>query len=269
MQTVSLSVERAAPNEIVRNGLVRLLGWRGLLFQSDPPTWDRWYWVRKHLATAADDVFVRTLDAGCGSGGFTLCAAAQGHHVLGLSFDDDANAMAERRAAILGLPHARFRTADLRRLDRLTAELGHFDQILCLETIEHLKDDEKLIRDLAGLLRPGGTLLLTTPTGEHRRLVGETLSATEDGGHVRWGYSLERLHELFRQAGLRPASEAFISGLISQQITNAARILAKLVGVRAAWAMTAPLRLLRILDRLLTRLVGYPWLSVAIVGVRE
>jgi len=269
MQSASLPVEREASSDLVRNGLLRLLGWRGLLLQSDPPTWDRWRWVRKHLAPAGDDLFVRTLDAGCGSGGFSLYAASRGHHVLGLSFDDDANAMAMRRAAILNLPHARFRTADLRGLDRLTGELGTFDQILCLETIEHLSDDDKLVRNLAALLRPGGRLLLTTPSIAHRGLVGEALSATEDGGHVRWGYSVERLRELLRCAGLEPVSEAYLSGIVSQQITNVARVLARTVGVRAAWAMTAPLRLLGVLDRPLTRLLNYRWLAVAIVGVRE
>ena len=40
------------------------------------------------------------------------------------------------------------------------------------------------------------------------------------------------------------------------------------LGLGAAWALMLPLRALVVLDRPLTRLLGYPYLSVALVGVR-
>jgi len=250
--------------EAVRDALVYLLGWPALVLQQDPPTWDRWRWLRSQLRSGS----LRTLDAGSGSGAFAIYAAERGNVVLGLSIDEAANTRAARRAALLGVRRVGFRRADLRQLDVIAPELGAFDQILCLETIEHVADDAKLVTDLAALLRPGGRLLLTTPSAEHRPLVGESLSATEDGGHVRWGYSAARLRELLAGAGLELISEQYLSGIVTQSITNASRLLARSLGPHAAWVLTTPLRPLAWLDRPVTKLLRLPWLAVAVVGVK-
>lgn len=258
----------AAPSrnlrELVKDCLVHLLGWPALLLQQDPATWDRWLWLRHQLRDGA----LRTLDAGCGSGAFSIYAAERGNVVLGLSFDEEANTRATRRAALLGVRRVGFRTADLRQLDVIAPELGAFDQVICLETIEHILDDAKLVRDLAALLRPGGRIYLSTPFIEHKALVGETLSQVEDGGHVRWGYSAAQLGTLFAGAGLELVSQGYMSGVVSQKITDLSRRLAGLVGPHAAWVITAPLRVFRRLDRPLTRLFKYPYLAVGVVGVK-
>lgn len=260
----SLRAHASGFRESVRDTLIYVLGWPALLLQQDPATWDRWLWLRHHLRSGA----LRTLDAGCGSGAFSIYAAERGNVVLGLSFDETANVRAARRAAMLGVRRVGFRTADLRQLDALAAELGCFDQIICLETIEHLLDDAGLVANLSGLLRPGGRLYLSTPFAGHKPLVGETLSQTEDGGHVRWGYTVEQLTALFGAAGLQVVSQDYMSGIVSQWITNLTRRLTGPLGPHIAWVLTAPLRLLRWLDRPLTRLLNYPFLAVGVVGVK-
>lgn len=264
MSTLPMSLEAEA-GDLRRNALLRLLGWQALVVQQDPPTGDRFRWVCRQLHVGPG----RVLDAGCGSGAFTMFAAVQGNEALGVSFDETANRTATVRAALLGVEGVTFRSADLRQLAALAPELGRFDQILCLETIEHLLDDAGLLRNLVALLRPGGRLLLSSPARAHRPLIGEVLSTTEDGGHVRWGYSFARLRELFRDAGLETESEEFLSGFVCQKITNVSRRAGDLIGARGAWAITLPLRLLLPLDRVLTRWLRYPWLAVAVVGVKR
>lgn len=262
--STSLQASDRSFRETARDGLIYLLGWPALLLQQDPPTWDRWLWLRPRLRGGA----LRTLDAGCGSGAFSIYAAERGNVVLGLSFDEEANLRASRRASMLGVRRVGFRTADLRQLDVLAPELGCFDQIICLETIEHLLDDAGLVNHLSALLRPGGRLYLTTPYAGHRALLGETLSESEDGGHVRWGYTAAQLATLFAGAGLELVSESHLSGIVSQQITNLSRRLTAAVGPHIAWGLTAPLRLLRWFDRPLTRLFNYPYLAIGVVGVK-
>lgn len=250
--------------ESARDLLIYLLGWPALVLQQDPPTWDRWRWLRSELRAGA----LRTLDAGSGSGAFAIYAAERGNVTLGLSLDEAANARAARRAAMLGVRRVGFRNADLRQLDLLAPELGAFDQIICFETIEHILDDRKLLADLAALLRPGGRLFLSTPWAGHRPLVGESLSQVEDGGHVRWGYTAEQLAGLLADAGLEVISQKYLSGIVSQFITNVSRRLAGVAGERGAWVLTAPLRLFLWLDRPLTRMLGHPWLAIGVVGIK-
>jgi SAM-dependent methyltransferase len=45
-----------------------------------------------------------------------------------------------------------------------------FDLVLCAETIEHVRDVQLLLSEVRRVLRPGGTLALTTPA--HGRLTG-------------------------------------------------------------------------------------------------
>jgi hypothetical protein len=138
---------------------------------------------------------------------------------------------------------------------------------LLLECIEHIKDDAKLIADLADRLEPGGTLLLTAPYGRHRPLWGETFSNVEDGGHVRFGYTHEEIGALFARSGLEIVAEEFVSGLVSQVLAS---LQFGLVPIHAhlAWAVTFPLRAFHPLDAPLTRLMHYPRLSIAVVGCK-
>jgi 2-polyprenyl-3-methyl-5-hydroxy-6-metoxy-1,4-benzoquinol methylase len=164
----------------------------------------------------------------------------------------------------------RFNTLDLRQLGKHAKQLGTFDQIICFEVIEHIKDDKAVVKALAHMLKPGGKLLLTTPNKNYRHLLGDKISATEDGSHVRWGYTHEELRKLAKNAGLVVSEEAFISGIVSQKLTNDMRRIRNITGSPAlAWLIIFPFRLLQILDKPLTSLFHYPPLSIAIVAKKR
>jgi 2-polyprenyl-3-methyl-5-hydroxy-6-metoxy-1,4-benzoquinol methylase len=246
------------------DALVKLMGWPATILHGDPAVFDRWRWLKQHLRGGP----LRTLDAGCGSGAYTLYAAKRGNDALGLSWDDAQNEKARRRAALLGLRNAAFRPVDLRELDRHARSLGTFDQIICFETIEHIRDDAKLVRDLAALLEPGGRLLLTTPYKHYHPLLGDEVSDVEDGRHVRWGYTHDEMRDLFRAAGLEVVVADYVSGYVTQKLMNFERRVTRAIG-RAGWAATFPLRPLAIFDAPLTRALRYPHLSIAVVGVKR
>lgn len=243
------------------DALVRLFGWPAVILQRDPTMLDRYRWLRRRLPPGPG----RLLDAGCGSGEFVLYAARRGYAAVGVSYDERLNAIGRRRAALLHLAGAHFITADLRRLDEWAGDIGAFDVILCLETLEHIANDQRLLAGLARLLRPGGRLLLTAPHAAHRRAPGEAISLREDGGHVRWGYTPAGLRQMCEGAGLRVLTEETITGVVTQQIVA---LLARLGNGRAARALTFPLRALQIADGALTHVLRYPFYSVAIVAMQ-
>ncbi len=204
----------------------------------------------------------------------TLFAARLGNSALGLSFNERNNVVARKRAAILNLKNVRFEKADLRHLERLGLGTSVFDQVLCLETIEHLLEDQKLIDALSTLLKPNGKLLLTTPYKGHFPLVGEAQdpeyrSSVEDGGHVRFGYTIEEIRVLFDKAGLTICSEEYVSGYVSQKLYTLFCKMDAFLPHPLVWLLTLPLRPLRKLDRWLTRALDYPGLSLAVVAVKR
>jgi len=247
--------------------LLRAFGWGPLLIHGDPSVLDRWLWLRRRLRRDG----ARTFDAGCGNGAFSIYAARVGNEVVAASFSAREQEDAQRRAQVVGVGGIDFRRLDLRELDEHRDSLGSFDQIICFETIEHVDDDEGLVRRLAAMLAPGGQLLLTAPFDGHRPLYGEQRepSPVEDGSHVRYGYSPERLRELAQGAGLQVSHEDFVSGVVSQKLTDLMRRLSERVGRPAAWAIILTLRPLVALDAPLTRMLRYPHLSVALCAVKR
>ncbi len=102
------------------------------------------------------------LDLGCGDGRLTA-EIRDAERVTAADVSKVALARAARR-----LPHA-----DLVELEpdaALPFHDGSFDLVLCIETIEHVRDVQRLLSEVRRTLRPDGTLALTTPA--HGRLTG-------------------------------------------------------------------------------------------------
>lgn len=166
---------------------------------------------------------------------------------------------------MLGLPGARSLQADLRQIDTMRAELGAFDQVICLETIEHIMDDRKLTRDLAAMLKPGGRLLLSAPYSKCPPMCGDHISAVENGDHVRWGYTHDEMRAILDEAGLATVAEEYCSGVVSRKIGNLERRIGQ-VAPALGWAATFPLRAFQVADRIATDALGAPYFSIAVVA---
>lgn len=238
-----------------------------LLLHSDPPVLDRWLWLRRNLKRGPG----RTFDAGCGNGAFSMYAARSGNQVVAASFSSDEQDAARRRAAALGIAGIDFRILDLRELESHRDSLDSFDQIICLETIEHVIDDAGLMSSLGRMLEPGGQLLLTTPFEGHRPLYTEDPhpSGVEDGSHVRFGYSQEQIARLADAAGLEVVEQSFVTGVVSQKLTSLMRWLTARLGLLPAWIVVLPLRALVIADRPVTRMLRHPYMCVALRAVKR
>ncbi len=237
---------------------LRILGFLPTVLFGDAAVFDRWLWLKRHLGRG------RTLDAGCGSGAFTMYAARQGDEAVGVSFNERNNRVAAERAKVLGVRNTSFVTDNLRKLDELSARIGTFDQIICFETIEHIMDDRKLLRDFCNLLREGGRLFLTAPYKYYNRIMGDTISEIENGDHVRWGYTHEEIGALLKEAGFELEARDYVTGAVSQWHILLYRALSRAIPYKVAWILVFPLRLFILLDPLVTKLLRYPYLSIAI-----
>jgi 2-polyprenyl-3-methyl-5-hydroxy-6-metoxy-1,4-benzoquinol methylase len=245
---------------LAKNLLIRLLGFNALVFQGDVLFVERVRWLQKRLRPDQ----CRTLDAGCGAGGLSILAAKSGHDTLGLTFSKGDAEIASRRAALLGAHMASFEVVDLRDLGSHVERLGHFDQIIACEVIEHILDDDKLFANLAKLLAHGGQLFLTTPFEGHIPVHGEVVQKIENGGHVRFGYTHRRLKELCEANSLTVLEIGYLNGFFAQKTFSTYVRLCRL-HPKLAWFLTIPLRPLRHLDPIVRRISRYPDMSVTLV----
>jgi 2-polyprenyl-3-methyl-5-hydroxy-6-metoxy-1,4-benzoquinol methylase len=101
----------------------------------------------------------RVLDAACGTGYGTeiLKVAGAAGSVLGIDLDEEAIEYARNRHQPSGVSYIASNAA------RIEAPAGSFEVITSFETIEHVPDDLLLLQEFARLLKPGGTLIISTP----------------------------------------------------------------------------------------------------------
>lgn len=255
----------------MKNLLVRLFGFSATVIHGDTLVLDRWLWLRKRLFASSSEA-VSLIDVGCGSGAFTIGAALSGRRALGLSWDRRNQAIATQRATICRARLASFQVCDLRQLDETPGLHGQFDVAICLETIEHILDDRRLMRAISKCLKAGGRLLLTTPSIHYRPITKQDLgpwSEFEDGGHVRQGYSEDMLTALCETAGFRVTSFSTCSGFTSQKTTALFRHLVR-VHPLLGWLAILPLRIIPpFVDPYIRRFAGWPEFSICLEAVKN
>jgi 2-polyprenyl-3-methyl-5-hydroxy-6-metoxy-1,4-benzoquinol methylase len=245
--------------------LVKVFGWPMPLFHADTAVLDRWLWLRKRLPSTSNRKML--LDVGCGSGAFTIGAALRGYSALGLSWDTRNQNVAIERARMCNAKTAEFQIQDIRELGERDDLFGRFDVAICCEAIEHIIDDEKLMRDIAKCLTPSGRLLLTT-TNYYLKPIDPAhegpFPTVENGGHVRKGYTPEGLLRLCDGAGLKPESISYCTGFVSQKITHLHFVTRK-VHSAFAWLVVNPFRIFPpLLDDVVTRWLRYPHYSICL-----
>lgn len=260
---------RASVAATASTALLRLLGYRMLLIHGDPLVLDRWLWLRRRLPRGCGNL----LDVGSGNGAFTIGAATLGYHSVGLNFQQDEVAKAVRRARAAAVDSIAFELQDVRALSERLDLMGRFDIVICFENIEHVLNDCSLMVAMAGTLRVGGRLFLTTPSLDYRpidRTDNGPWLPIEDGRHVRKGYSPIQLETLARMAGLSVLEVSSCSGFMSQKLAGVLRHLSTRVHPVIGWAAVLPFRMLPpVADPIIRAITHWPDYSICMVARRN
>jgi SAM-dependent methyltransferase len=157
----------------------------------------------------------RVLDLGCGFGRHAFESMRRGAHVVACDYSlaelKDVTAMFgaidDEEAATL--PVGAGGSATNGDATRLPFADASFDRIIASEVLEHIPDDTAAFRELARVLKPGGTLAVTVPAWLSERicwaLSDEFHAPFVEGGHLRI-YTEAGIRRQLRDAGLRPGA---------------------------------------------------------------
>jgi ubiquinone/menaquinone biosynthesis C-methylase UbiE len=123
----------------------------------------------------------RVADIACGTGyGTQLLADAGALSVHGVDLSDEA---VKYCVASNSIPNVTYSVANAQNLTAIAD--GEFDMVVSFETIEHLPDVEAYLDEMARILRPGGTFLVSTPDRRIASVMYFFLGRPANKYHVR------------------------------------------------------------------------------------
>ena len=156
--------------------------------------------LRKYLGKGPRMV----LDCGCGNGWFSYMAYKSGARVLGISLRaDEVEKAREMYNVFMGLPKDKMDFQHMNAYEMGTLNLDNqVDEIICFETLEHIKEDRRVCEIFYKMLKKNGVLHLSCPNSRHPRWQKEQLDIDSRwSGHVREGYTMDSYRALLEPLG--------------------------------------------------------------------
>ena len=144
----------------------------------------------------------RVLDAGTGFGQYAYWLVDAFPHVEVVGVDVKEDYLQRARAFLDATPHGDRVTFGVRDLTEPMSDRGAFDLCLSVDVMEHIEDDRAVFRNFARVLRPGGHVIVNTPSDLGGSGVTEAGDEGFIGEHVRDGYNEAELREKLETAGL-------------------------------------------------------------------
>lgn len=134
------------------------------------------------------------LEVGCGSGSMLSAMALRGWQVTGLDFDE--RAVGNARSKGLTVHHGDLYSQNFRE--------GIFDAVVMSHVIEHVPDPRALLRECLRILKPGGKLVVITPSvwGRLHKIYRKNWFALDPPRHLHL-FSPRSLARLINEAGFK------------------------------------------------------------------
>ncbi len=143
---------------------------------------------------------IQALDAGSGYGQYThfLTRVFPKSHVKAIDLKEEQ--VADCNTFFHNIhkdKQAKFEVADLTNFQ----EKEKYDLILSVDVMEHIEDDQGVFKNLYQALKPGGLLLISTPSDQGGSDVHGEGDSSFIEEHVRDGYSIKDIENKLHDAG--------------------------------------------------------------------
>jgi len=188
-------------NFLLRKFFYKMLG---MLFLRE------WHVKRELRRLLQDKPVMLLFDAGSGFGQYSYyCARKFSHHsVLAVDVKEEQVEDCRHFFTKAGLKNVEFRVEDLTKLQHES----EFDFILSVDVMEHIPDDVGVLKNFHRALKPGGRLLVNTPS----TLGGSDAHSPDDKSfieeHARVGYGVDEIRQKLVHAGFQVEAVKFTYG---------------------------------------------------------
>lgn len=149
------------------------------------------------------------LDAGSGFGQYDRFILKQFDNVNVTAVDVKENYLEDCRAYFA--EEIEKGNIEFFKTDLLDPSLNRtFDFVICIDVLEHIEEDRKVIRNLEAVLKQGGYFLMHSPSIYSEEDAGEDDTFVDE--HARAGYSKRDICEKLESAGLTPVEIEYTYG---------------------------------------------------------
>jgi 2-polyprenyl-3-methyl-5-hydroxy-6-metoxy-1,4-benzoquinol methylase len=150
------------------------------------------------------------LDAGSGFGQYSYFMSSRSSQFNILSVDVKEDYMADCNSFFkkIGKTNVFFRTEDLTRFRQPDA----FNFILCVDVMEHILEDVEVFKNFYIDLKPGGMVLISTPSDKGGSDVDHNSGESFIGEHVRDGYNIDEIQQKLKIAGFHNTDARYSYG---------------------------------------------------------
>jgi 2-polyprenyl-3-methyl-5-hydroxy-6-metoxy-1,4-benzoquinol methylase len=154
---------------------------------------------------------IRVLDAGSGFGQYTyyMIKLSKNWKIKGVDVKTeqirDCNTFIKK---IHKEQQAYFEVADLTRLN----EKKTYHLILCVDVMEHIENDEQVFRNFMEALKPGGIVIISTPSDQGGSDVHDNNNESFIEEHVRNGYNITEIEKKLSSAGFTTVESKYSYG---------------------------------------------------------
>jgi len=164
--------------------------------------------INKWIKTAPSNASI--LDAGAGYGQYTyyLSGINSGYQILAVDVKQEQVADCNTFYEKIKRKNVRFEMGDLTKFRKE----NYFDLALSVDVMEHILEDVEVFKNIYASLKPGGMLLISTPSDQGGSDVHGENEKSFIEEHVRDGYNMNEIETKLKSAGFSRVESRYSYG---------------------------------------------------------
>jgi SAM-dependent methyltransferase len=164
--------------------------------------------LRRWRKGKGDDVSILDAGAGFGQYSYYLSGMNPNWKILAVDVKEEQVEDCNRFFAEIGRKNVTFEVADLTRFVKPEA----YDLALSVDVMEHILEDVLVFQNIHASLKPGGMLLISTPSDQGGSDVDHNDGQSFIEEHVRDGYNIKEIEDKLRTAGFSKVEARYSYG---------------------------------------------------------